>query len=241
MEYSISLALYDFLPVAFTAVGLYWVERMVAFISSGLGRTAALGALLVVAGGLAKAVWKLVMSLSGGTLDIRWLDNSLFTLMAPGFLLLAASVWGVTRVVRGLSPEPVRLLGPLSVTLVLGAAVVMRVLRPESPAWSRILLTAMVVAALAMNVMFVIFAIRERLAPAAALMIVNLMGTLALNALARLPEQTIPLQWVEQTLNTASWLAFALATGMIYAHTRARFGVDDGREKLPAVAMGRVT
>ncbi len=226
MHYTVLLALYDFLPVLFTGVALYWVVRMVGFVCSEMGRTVALGALLVLAGGTAKATWKLIMAISSGAVDIRWLDNSLFVFMAPGFLLLAFGVWGMTRIVRQLSATPPRVLGPLSVALTLAVSLALALLMPDSPAWSRVLLGMMVVAALGLNVLFVIFAVRERLNLATLLLATNLVGTLVLNFLARLPNQTIPLQWVEQTVNSASWLAFAVATGIVYAHTRERYGVD---------------
>lgn len=229
VEYSVPLALYDFLPVIFTALGLHWVQRMVAFVSVDMGRIAAVGAALVVSGGAAKAVWKLLMAVTSGSLDVRWLDDSLFVFMATGFLLLASSVWGLTRIVRGLSLKPARALAVISVTVTLGFSAALALLLPESPAWSRVLLGAMVTAALAMDVLFVIFTVRERLPQATALMVANVMGTLALSVMARIPDQSVELQWAEQTVNSASWLAFAAATSIIYAHTRARFGVDASR------------
>jgi hypothetical protein len=225
-EYTVPLALFDYLPVVFTAVALYWVVRMVVFVSPEMGRMAAIGALLVVTGGAAKATWKLIMAASDGAMDIRWLDASLFIFMAPGFILLACAVWGLTRIVRDLSPLPARILGPAGVVATLGASVAFAVAAPDSPAWSRVLLGAMVFAALALSVLFIIFAIRERLHAATLLLLLNLAGTFALSAMARLPEQTIPLQWAEQTVNAASWLAFAVAANLVYAHTRERFGVD---------------
>jgi hypothetical protein len=60
----------------------------------------------------------------------------------------------------------------------------------------------------------------------AALFIINLVGVFLLNGLARMPEQTIALQWIEESINTVSWLAFAVAAYKIYQHTRAAFGVD---------------
>lgn len=231
MGYTIPLAVYDFLPVLFTAVALSWVVRMVVFVCTEMGRTVALGAVLVVTGGTAKATWKLIMAVSGGTLDIRWLDNSLFVFMAPGFLLLASGVWGMTRIVRRLSATPARVLGPLSVIATLSGSVALALLIPDSPAWSRLLLGMMVLAALTLNVLFVVFAVREKLVLATLLLAANLAGTLVLNSLARLPDQTIPLQWVEQSINSASWLAFAVATGLVYAHTRTRYGVDAAAEE----------
>jgi hypothetical protein len=50
-EYTLSLALVDFLPVLFTAVGFAYVIRLVSSVLPAQGRIAFLGGLLVVAGG----------------------------------------------------------------------------------------------------------------------------------------------------------------------------------------------
>ena len=100
VDYTMTLALYDFVPVALTASGMWWTYRMVTFLSPALGRWALLGGALVVSGGAAKALWKLIMAITAGSVDLRWLDASLFVLMSPGFLLVLASVWGATRTVR---------------------------------------------------------------------------------------------------------------------------------------------
>ena len=102
MEYTLSLALVDFLPVTFTAIGLYYIVRMVAHINLLQGRVAALGAVLTVAGGFFKAVWKLLMASSSGAIDINWMEDGLFVFMAPGYTLLAFSVWQTVRSVRGM-------------------------------------------------------------------------------------------------------------------------------------------
>ena len=66
MEYTVSLALVDFLPVIFTAIGLIYIARMVSHISQAHGQAAYVGAILTVAGGFFKAVWKLLIASSGG-------------------------------------------------------------------------------------------------------------------------------------------------------------------------------
>jgi hypothetical protein len=47
-----------------------------------------------------------------------------------------------------------------------------------------------------------------------------------LNGMARMPEQTIALQWIEQSVNAVAWLAFAYAAARVYAHARTRFGKE---------------
>ena len=56
--------------------------------------------------------------------------------------------------------------------------------------------------------------------------IVNLIGVFVLNGPARMPEQTIALQWIEESINTVSWLCFCIAAYQVYQDTRTRFGID---------------
>ena len=62
---SLALALEDFVPVVLTAIGLLLIVRMIDRVDRGAGAWAALGAILVVAGGLSRATWKLVMAAGG--------------------------------------------------------------------------------------------------------------------------------------------------------------------------------
>jgi hypothetical protein len=233
MEYTLSLALVDYLPVAFTALGLFYIVRMVGHVDTERGRVAALGAVLTVAGGLAKATWKLIMALSRGSADLVWLDNSLFILMTPGYILLAYSVWQTMQQVRGRATRD-RWRPPLVfIALVFVAAVSLALARPDSPAWERVLLSVMVLATVVTGVLLIVFSFRQRLPLPAWLFILNLVGVFMLNGMARIPEQTIPLQWIEQSINAVAWLAFAYAAARVYAHARARFGVDAGGTAQP--------
>ena len=89
-----------------------------------------------------------------------------------------------------------------------------------------VLLGTMVLAALLLTTLYTVFAVRERLWLATVLFASNLVGTLVLNTMARVAEQTIALQWIEQSINSVTWLGFAVATGLVYAHVRTAFGVD---------------
>ena len=47
-----------------------------------------------------------------------------------------------------------------------------------------------------------------------------------MSGMARLSEQPIPLQWIEEVINTISWLAFAFGARILYQYARINFGVD---------------
>jgi hypothetical protein len=236
MEYTLSLALVDFLPVAFTAIGLFYIVRMVAHVNALQGRVAALGAALTVAGGLFKATWKLFMASSNGNVDIRWMDDSLFAWMAPGYTLLAFSVWQTVRSVRGRKTLHAWLAPVILIVLMFAGSIYLYISDPNSPAWERILLSIMVLATLITGVLLVIFSFRQKMPLAGWLFIVNLAGIFLLNGLARLPEQTIALQWIEESINAVSWLAFMIAASRVYQYTRENFGVDPAGAVQPVTA-----
>lgn len=226
MEYTLSLALVDFLPVTFTAVGLYYIFRMVAHINSLQGKIAALGAVLTVAGGFFKALWKLLMASSGGTIDINWMEDGLFVFMAPGYALLAFSVWQTVRSVRGMRTFHTWLAPIIFIVLMFAGSIYLYTSNPASPAWERVLLGVMVLATVITGILLIVFGFRQKMPLAGWLFILNLVGIFLLNGLARIDEQTIVLQWIEEGINTISWLAFMLAATKVYQYTRENFGVD---------------
>lgn len=234
MEYTLSLALVDFLPVFFAAIGFFYVVRLVSSVLPMQGRIAFLGGTLVVLGGFIKAVWKLLMASTGGTLDLAWMENALFILMAPGYILLAWSVWQTARSVQGKRTFGVWALPAAAVALLFLTSFYLYRLDPASPAWERILLTALVFATLLTGILLIVFAVRLKLTKAAWLFLLNLLIVLVLNGLARQPEQPIRLQWIEEVINVISWLAFAFGARMLYQYAQIKFGVD-------ATAMGETS
>jgi hypothetical protein len=224
MEYTISLALVDFLPVIFTAVGMYFIVRMVSHINATQDKAAAIGAALIVTGGFLKAVWKLVMAFSG--YDIRWMDDGMFAWMASGYTLLAWSIWQTVRVLRGKKMFNAWLIPAIIIVLMLASSFYFHTFSPDSPTWKRILLSLMVLASSITSVLFIIFAFRQKLFLAGALFIFNLIIIFVMNGLARMPEQTITLQWMEESINSVSWLCFVIATKEVFDYTRKNFGVQ---------------
>lgn len=226
MEYTLSLALVDFLPVLFTAIGLMYIVRMVSHINIQQGKIALVGMVLTVAGGFFKATWKLIMAATQSEVNITWMDDGLFAWMAPGYTLLAWSVWQTVRAVQRKKTFHTWLTPIIIIILMFASSIYLYTSNPTSPAWERILLSVMVLATIITGVLLIAFAFRQKLPLAGWLFIVNLVGIFLLNGLARIDEQTIMLQWIEESINTVSWLAFMFAAMKVYEYTRANYGVD---------------
>jgi hypothetical protein len=223
MEYTLSLALVDFLPVTFTAIGFYFLYRMITHVNAAQGKVAALGALLVVMGGLLKAIWKTIMASTGGATNIIWMDDGLFAWMAPGYVILAWSVWQTVRSVRGQKTFHTWLVPALIAALTLGFAYYL--FTSQSDRWNLVLLIVMVLATVVTSVLLIVFAFRSKMTLAGVLFIINIVCVFILSGLARIPEQTIVLQWTEESINTISWLCFAVATKQIFEFAKNNFGV----------------
>ncbi len=222
MQYTLSLALVDFLPVTFTAIGFYFLCKMIAHINAEQGRVAAFGAMLVVAGGLFKAVWKLLMASTGGEINIRWMDDGLFAWMAPGYVLFAWSVWQTVRAVQKKKTYHTWIAPVVICALALGGAYYLSA--QAGSRWELLLLIVMVLATVVASVLLITFAFRQKLKLAGVLFIINLICIFILSGMARIPEQTIFLQWIEESINTISWLCFAIAAKKVFEYTQKNFG-----------------
>jgi len=234
MEFTLSLALLDFVPVLLTAIGLIYIIRLVFSILPAQGRIAFLGGLLVVAGGFFRATWKLLMALSHGAQDVNWMENGLFVLMAPGYVMFAWSVWQVSRSVQGKKILNVWLVPVLTSVLLLGTSYYLFVAQTDSLAWKRVLLTMTVIANFVSGILLIIFAFRQKLSMAGWLFIINLVAIFVLNGLARLPEQPVFLHWIDEGINTVSCLGFVIAAKTVYQYVRVNFGVDAFADQKPA-------
>ncbi|MFA1542516.1 hypothetical protein [Actinomadura monticuli] len=186
-EYPIALAVEDFVPVALTAAGVALLRHKHPLVPAA--------AVLVVAGGFAKATWKLIVALDGP--DLRWLHEALFPLLAAGFTLL---VFALARELRR-PGHPVALAVPLAAALAASAA-----LRDTWPAmvWTIIAVTGA-------GALLLRAAARAGDRLGASLFGLWLAGQYLLGPMAARAEQSISLQWVEQSCNTFAQAAFAYA------------------------------
>ena len=233
MEYTLSLALVDFLPVTFTAIGYFFLCRMVSHINEQQGKIASIGAILIVAGGFFKAVWKTFMASTEGVTNIVWMDEGLFVWMAPGYTLLAWSVWQTVREVRLKKTFHTWLLPLILSVLTLGYAYY---LSTTGGSWNLILLIVLVLGSTITSILLIAFAFRDNLKSTGMLFIINLICVFILSGLARIPEQTIMLQWFEESINTVSWFCFLIAMKKMYEYTRVNYGVDPAQNLQPVTA-----
>ena len=207
-DYSLALALFDYLPVAMSALGLGLLAQLLSRALPGALGWLLVGAGLVVAGGLSKATWKLIWVLTGQ--DVQVLDALLFICIAPGMILLAchaaAASWRWRNAVAAVHPgrNSLLLATPLLVAAGLAAGFA------EGRAWFFVLLAAGASANIVLALMLVRLSWVWGRRFVGAFFLLSILLTLGLSALARIPEQTAALQWLEETINLVAQGCFAL-------------------------------
>ena len=225
--YSLGLALEDFVPVIFSAIGLWIVSQMIVGIDAKLGRMATIGAVLIAVGGLLKATWKLLMALTDESVNIVIFDKGMFVWMGVGFVLLSYAISYGWRVVYDRSPRTRIWLWPL-VTIALFMAGGLATGMPDFTinTWRFIFLGMMTIGNVAVAVLLIRQAMRQGQSMVALFFLVNIVIVFILSGLARIPEQTIPLQWGEQILNTIGQGAF------LYASIQLARGMGEARQRV---------
>lgn len=190
MDYPLALALVDFLPVFAMATGIaLLVPYLTRTSGPSAGRVAgAAGAVIVLGGGL-KATWKLLVAAGGP--DIAILAKAQFFLFAPGFALLA---WAVLSARAPLWAFVSFAIAGLVAAVAIGAT------------WPLLLISTVGATILSVRLLLL-----SRHPAGRFLFGFNLLGSYAMGLLASRPDQTIALQWVEESLNTLIWVAFAVA------------------------------
>lgn len=210
-DYTVGLALYDYLPGIFTGLGLYFVAQIIRRYAPTYQYMAYVGATLVVAAGLMKATWKLIMATSGQ--DIPLLSQSLFPLMGPGFLLFAVALWAA---IRGLRNKPVSSRLVLYTVLVIVIGVVLAIsltISTDNPrGWFPVFLMMASISNVAIATMLIREAWVRRRRLMGGLFFLNIAMVFALQPIAQMPDKSIAIHWFEQTLTTGGAGAFALAS-----------------------------
>ncbi|MFD7131978.1 hypothetical protein [Streptomyces sp. NPDC059894] len=212
-DYPLSLAVEDFVPVALTATAAVRLIRPAAATGRRGRLTAAGGALLIAAGGLSKAVWKLVVALDGP--DLQPLNKALFPLLSAGFLLLALALLRLPPPASqppAPAPAAIRRLEWTFAVLWPATAAVCLALRSTAPA---LVLTVAAVTVCAVRLILLARGAGDIWAAGAAG--IWLLGMYVLGPLAARPDQSVALQWVEQSCNTLTQAAVVVAAWRLAA------------------------
>lgn len=218
MNPTLALALEDFVPVILTFFALLWLSRMIFAMDLRSGYVAALGASLVVLGGLFKATSKLLWVFSGEL--IVWMEDSLFILMAPGFAFLAWAIWCAQRkVFQEVRPQYLFQV-PAGFFFVIGGGTFIFNANNQGRIWFFVLLTLVVLMSSVMLILLSRHAWHYHLKGAAALFVGYLVITIVLNGLARTPSPTIGVEWIKQLTTTGASMILALACWQLWRGTQ---------------------
>jgi len=198
--YPLSLALFDFLPTIAFLIGSFFLVRT-SLICRGkpCGRMMMAGSLFVFLGGFFKATWKLLYTLQ--VADIQWMSQGQFVLSGIGFLGIFIAV---LYMVRG------RKITESSGSVVAAMA-----------PWKIPFLFVMTLTSLGAEGILAYLSFRRGVRKAAIGFIVGVMGLLAMGALAS-AEQTLTMQWIEETVNTVGQTGFMLGSFFLYKDFEAR-------------------
>lgn len=201
-NYTLGLALFDYLPVIAAGFGLYLICKYCARLGNYQGSWIIAIPVVALIGGTLKASWKLIYAING--VDHRWMSDQLFFFLASAYVLMAVFVIKTLRSNKqgdNLSDNWWR--GALiAVVLVVGLALYLKT-SVDGRAWSILLLATLSLANLAFLLTLVSHAWRRRNWSAASVFVVNLALSYILVGLARM-DQTAQLQWIEEFLNLAN-------------------------------------
>ena len=214
-EYSMALALFDFVPLLLSSAGLLYLARALGLINPAIKWQALASALLIITGGFCKVFWKFLLAAT----DVHYpvLNNMFFILLAPGFTLLTYYLWAARAFYRQRVISGFAIVWPWLIIAVFAVvAGYLALTFPEQRKWFLALLVLVTVS----NVVFIWHAVRHslqlKLSRSAWLLVLNLVGVFVLAGLARAGHQHEAVQWVEQILNTFTQGALLAAALMLY-------------------------
>jgi hypothetical protein len=101
----VALALWDVVPVLLSSVGFVVLSRLSGDSDRGAGLLGWVATALIAGGGLSKNILKSMQAVTGGAFESAVLENALFWLVAPGFLVAMAAFARAVRSDAGLAPR----------------------------------------------------------------------------------------------------------------------------------------
>ncbi|NNH68459.1 hypothetical protein HLB23_00925 [Nocardia uniformis] len=199
VDYPVSLAVEDYVPVLLTTAGVLLLRRV-----APRPWVAVAAAAVIATGGFTKATAKLIAATGGP--DLPWLRSMLFPLLTVGFGLLCLEL---SRIGTGRVPRWLGLLVPgFTVACALGAVLAGDTLP---------MLVSTTVFATITGIFLIGLARMRGDNTSAALFGGQLLVFFILGPLASRPDQTVALQWAEQLCNTAAQGAFLVAAWRLSA------------------------
>lgn len=205
-EYGLALAIEDFVPVLLAGAGSVVLARAAGRVLPAVRLPALLAGALVTLGGLAKAVWKLLVA-AEPCRDYPFLEQLLFPCLAFGFAGVACALVGVWR------GRPAPWLPFLGLPVLGGIAALALM-----DTWPLLVVAAF--GAVTVGCLGIRLALRDGDQVAAGLYVVYIAGTLVLPPLAARPHQSQELQWAEQLTNSVVQLCFLLGALRLLARVR---------------------
>jgi hypothetical protein len=219
VEYTLGLALEDYLPVIFSVVGNAVIAATIAARDRKLGMIAWAAVAMLAVGGLMKASWKLLMAINGT--DVPLLSNALFPLIAPGFALLWTTLFAFGRLVRGKSFNYAWYLLP---TVLFAASLAGAVaMNNAGGPWRMAFLPLATIGNIAYLILLARVAWLRRMTGLTVTYLMVMLVIIGMSMMASSIEQTIAVQWFEQITQTLANLAFMLATFQLSRTVRAEF------------------
>jgi hypothetical protein len=209
MDVPLPLAVEDLVPTLLSGIAYALVAMAIGRRSATAGRIAWTGTVLLVAGGLSRGGWKLLLAAGGP--DMALVEAVLFPLLAAGFGLLATALWSV-RGTQDRHPgtrEVAIAISILAVCATLGLLVAGR--GPGARPAELVLIAITTVGNTATSVLLVRAALAVRARWAAMAIVLNLVTVYVLAGLARVDTQSLQLQVLEQAVNTTSQALLLLA------------------------------
>lgn len=198
--YSLSLAFFDFVPTFFFLTGAFFLVKTV-FVCMGApaARMLMAGSALVFLGGFLKAFWKLLYAAQ--LADIRWMSEAQFLFLGIGFSVIFFTVFLMTRKEKN--------------------SVAVAALFFGMTPWKLPFLFLMVVTSLGAEGILAYLAFQRNLRLAAAGFIVGVLGLLAMGTFAS-AEQSVAMQWIEETVNALGQGGFMLGCILLYRDFKVR-------------------
>jgi hypothetical protein len=190
--YSLSIAIFDFVPVFCFLIGALFLSRLFLLIRNNIyGWLTIFGGILIFLGGALQASWKLLMSLQ--IANLQWMSQGQFVFMALGYFLLLITSISLIKTTRKMTQTPLTAMA----------------------AWKIPFLLVMTLASLGTYGILTYVALRRRLGIAAFGFLFALLGVILLGGMAN-PLQTIRMQWIEQSINSMANLGFATGSFILF-------------------------